>query len=253
MARSRGQRGHPGPLRRLPQLGREPRLDGDHLGLRRADRLRRKHRSSATSPTSVRRSTGVDVVDAFIPAVAPGASYWIRNEHYATEEEFVYAFADALREEYRADRRRRVPRCRSTTRCCGTSTRRSGCRRHRSRTTAAGRSCASRRSTTRCEGIPEDRVRYHICSGSDHGRPHARRGAARHHRPRAEGQRALLPDRAGQRAPRARMADLGGRRRCRRTRSSCRASSPTRRRWSNTRSSSRSASCGSPSSSAASA
>src|SRR6185437_5754328 len=43
---------------------------------------------------------GLDVVDAFIPAVAPGSVYWLRNEHYPSEEEFLFAFADALHEEY---------------------------------------------------------------------------------------------------------------------------------------------------------
>ena len=44
---------------------------------------------------------GVDAVDSFIPCVAPASVYWFRNEYYATEEEFVYALADALRIEYR--------------------------------------------------------------------------------------------------------------------------------------------------------
>ena len=43
----------------------------------------------------------VDVTDAFLPCVAPGSVYWIRNEHYASEEEFLFALADALRIEYR--------------------------------------------------------------------------------------------------------------------------------------------------------
>src|SRR5262249_2069086 len=44
----------------------------------------------------------VDVVDAFVPAVAPGSVYWIKNEYYDSEEEFVFAIADAMHEEYRA-------------------------------------------------------------------------------------------------------------------------------------------------------
>jgi 5-methyltetrahydropteroyltriglutamate--homocysteine methyltransferase len=43
---------------------------------------------------------GADVTDAFMPVVAPASAYWLENEHYATEEEFVFALADALREEY---------------------------------------------------------------------------------------------------------------------------------------------------------
>jgi 5-methyltetrahydropteroyltriglutamate--homocysteine methyltransferase len=45
---------------------------------------------------------GVDVEGAFLPVVAPASTYWLENEHYATEEEFVYALADALAVEYRA-------------------------------------------------------------------------------------------------------------------------------------------------------
>jgi len=39
---------------------------------------------------------GVDVSDVFLPVVAPASTYWLRNEYYASEEEFVYALADAL-------------------------------------------------------------------------------------------------------------------------------------------------------------
>ncbi|MGH2871565.1 MAG: hypothetical protein ACRDL5_03775, partial [Solirubrobacteraceae bacterium] len=41
-------------------------------------------------------------VQAFLPVVAPASAYWLTNEHYASEEEFVFALADALHEEYRA-------------------------------------------------------------------------------------------------------------------------------------------------------
>ena len=45
----------------------------------------------------------VDVEDGFLPVVAPASVVpWRRDEHYATEEEFVFAVADALGEEYRA-------------------------------------------------------------------------------------------------------------------------------------------------------
>src|SRR5205085_11854928 len=43
---------------------------------------------------------GVGVADAFMPVVAPASAYWLRNEHYAGEEEFVFALADVLHEEY---------------------------------------------------------------------------------------------------------------------------------------------------------
>jgi 5-methyltetrahydropteroyltriglutamate--homocysteine methyltransferase len=41
--------------------------------------------------------------EAFMPAVSPSnLANWNRNEHYNSEEEYLYALADALREEYRA-------------------------------------------------------------------------------------------------------------------------------------------------------
>ena len=43
------------------------------------------------------------------PVVAPASVYWLRNEYYASEEEFVFAVADALHEEYQAHRRRGLP------------------------------------------------------------------------------------------------------------------------------------------------
>jgi 5-methyltetrahydropteroyltriglutamate--homocysteine methyltransferase len=46
---------------------------------------------------------GVKVAEAFLPANTPGTiEHWLRNEHYKTDEEFVYAIAEAMREEYRA-------------------------------------------------------------------------------------------------------------------------------------------------------
>jgi 5-methyltetrahydropteroyltriglutamate--homocysteine methyltransferase len=45
----------------------------------------------------------VNVEEAFLPVVAPASSaYDGVNEYYPTEKEYVYAIADALREEYRA-------------------------------------------------------------------------------------------------------------------------------------------------------
>ncbi|MGB8383425.1 MAG: cobalamin-independent methionine synthase II family protein [Dermatophilaceae bacterium] len=40
------------------------------------------------------------VQEAFITAVSPGSAARVGNEYYATEEELIYACADALREEY---------------------------------------------------------------------------------------------------------------------------------------------------------
>src|SRR5690606_37515810 len=40
--------------------------------------------------------------EGFLTALSPGSASRITNRYYATEEEFVYAWADVLREEYRA-------------------------------------------------------------------------------------------------------------------------------------------------------
>src|SRR6202000_1759192 len=40
--------------------------------------------------------------EAFLPVVAPASAYWLTNEHYGSEEEFIYGPADALHEEYKA-------------------------------------------------------------------------------------------------------------------------------------------------------
>jgi 5-methyltetrahydropteroyltriglutamate--homocysteine methyltransferase len=42
-------------------------------------------------------------VEGFLPAVAPGTvEHWLFNEHYGNDEEFLFAIADALHDEYRA-------------------------------------------------------------------------------------------------------------------------------------------------------
>jgi 5-methyltetrahydropteroyltriglutamate--homocysteine methyltransferase len=112
----------------------------------------------------------VDVVDTFVPAVAPGSAYWLRNEHYATEEEFLYAFADALHDEYTriVDAGFLVSvddavlwHKYATIKLTGGSV-------EDYRRWAEPRIEALNHAL---RGIPEERVRYHICSGSNHG-PH---------------------------------------------------------------------------------
>jgi 5-methyltetrahydropteroyltriglutamate--homocysteine methyltransferase len=44
---------------------------------------------------------GLDV-EGFLPAVAPGTiEHWLYNEHYASDEELLFAVADAMHEEYK--------------------------------------------------------------------------------------------------------------------------------------------------------
>jgi 5-methyltetrahydropteroyltriglutamate--homocysteine methyltransferase len=46
---------------------------------------------------------GVAATETFLPAVAPGTiEHWLRNEHYATDEAFLAAIADAMKPEYDA-------------------------------------------------------------------------------------------------------------------------------------------------------
>ena len=53
--------------------------------------------------TSRGRSAGVEVAEAFLPAISPASiEDWQRNKYYKTTEEYLYAIADAMREEYKA-------------------------------------------------------------------------------------------------------------------------------------------------------
>jgi 5-methyltetrahydropteroyltriglutamate--homocysteine methyltransferase len=108
-------------------------------------------------------------VEAFLPAVAPGTiEHWMTNEYYKSDEEFVYAIAEAMRPEYQAivdagfvlqiddpdlgDGWQMFPEM-------------SVADYHRY---AAMRIDALNHAL---RGIPEDRVRFHMCWGSHHG-PH---------------------------------------------------------------------------------
>ena len=43
-----------------------------------------------------------DVEEGFMTAVAPGSAYRIPNDYYKSDKEFLYAWAEAMREEYKA-------------------------------------------------------------------------------------------------------------------------------------------------------
>ena len=46
---------------------------------------------------------GVRVEEVYLPAVAPGTiEHWLRNEHYPSDEAYLFAIADAMRDEYLA-------------------------------------------------------------------------------------------------------------------------------------------------------
>jgi 5-methyltetrahydropteroyltriglutamate--homocysteine methyltransferase len=46
---------------------------------------------------------GVTMAEAFLPAIAPGTiEHWLRNRYYPSDEAYLHAIADAMREEYQA-------------------------------------------------------------------------------------------------------------------------------------------------------
>ena len=57
--------------------------------------------SSATSTISRPRSTARSVEDVFMPAISPSnIEDWQSNAYYKTQEEYLFAIAEAMREEY---------------------------------------------------------------------------------------------------------------------------------------------------------
>jgi 5-methyltetrahydropteroyltriglutamate--homocysteine methyltransferase len=115
--------------------------------------------------------TGKDISETFMPVVAPASAYWLANEHYETDEEFVYALADVLHEEYSA-----IIESGAFLQVDDAVLM------HEADTMLSrGQSWADYRAWARLRvealnhalrGLPADRIRYHICFGSWHG-PHA--------------------------------------------------------------------------------
>jgi 5-methyltetrahydropteroyltriglutamate--homocysteine methyltransferase len=113
---------------------------------------------------------GTGATEAFIPTIAPASTFYLANEHYASDEEFVYALADAMHEEYthvvdagfllQVDDPVLLHEY-DTMLARGSSV-------EDYRKWAELRVDALNHAL---EGIPEDRVRYHVCYGSWHG-PH---------------------------------------------------------------------------------
>jgi len=108
--------------------------------------------------------TQVDVAEAFMPATSPRG--FGGNEHYATDEEFFCALADALREEYRAIVDAGLilqvddpglTEILSDDPATTIEQRRLEAGRHVEIVNYA------------LSGIPEDRVRFHTCYGLNHG------------------------------------------------------------------------------------
>ena len=118
-----------------------------------------------------RALAGVEATDAFLPVVAPASVYWLQNEYYPSDEEFVFAIADALHHEYKAivdaglllqvDDAVLMHEYDSILSLGGTV--------EDYRRWAELRIEALNYALS---GIPEERIRYHVCFGSWHG-PHA--------------------------------------------------------------------------------
>jgi 5-methyltetrahydropteroyltriglutamate--homocysteine methyltransferase len=114
---------------------------------------------------------GLEVEDAFLPVVAPASAYWLQNEHYGSDEEFVYGLADALHEEYKTivDSGLLLQVDDAVLMHEGDSIMSVGGSFEDYMKWAELRVEALNHAL---RGLPEDRVRYHNCWGSWHG-PHA--------------------------------------------------------------------------------
>jgi len=116
-------------------------------------------------------AAGKDIAEAFLPVVAPASAYWLRNEYYGSDEEFVFALADALHEEYKAivESGLLLQVDDAVLMHEADSMMSRGQSYEEYRRWAQLRVDALNHAL---RGLPEDRIRYHICFGSWHG-PHA--------------------------------------------------------------------------------
>jgi 5-methyltetrahydropteroyltriglutamate--homocysteine methyltransferase len=113
---------------------------------------------------------GASAHDAFMCVLSPGwLEHFFHNEHYATDEAFLFALADAMKHEYKAVVDAGLllqiddPALPDTYDMIVPQPSIDEYRRF-----AAVRIAALNRAL---DGLPEDRIRYHICWGSWHG-PH---------------------------------------------------------------------------------
>jgi 5-methyltetrahydropteroyltriglutamate--homocysteine methyltransferase len=112
---------------------------------------------------------GAGLAGAFLPANTPGTiEHWMLNEHYKSDEEFVFAIADAMHEEYQAIVNAGFllqiddPDLPDGWNCLPDIT------------VPEYRSYAAMRVDAlnhALRGIPREKVRLHVCWGSHHG-PH---------------------------------------------------------------------------------
>jgi 5-methyltetrahydropteroyltriglutamate--homocysteine methyltransferase len=112
---------------------------------------------------------GVNAAEAFLPANSPGTiEHWLANEYYKSDEEFVFAIAELMHEEYRAIVDAGLllqiddPDLPDGWNCLPAITLPEYRRYAAIRVDALNHALA---------GIPKDKVRLHVCWGSHHG-PH---------------------------------------------------------------------------------
>ena len=112
---------------------------------------------------------GVQVSEAFLPAVAPGTmEHWMKNQYYPTAEAYLFAIADAMHEEYKAivDTGFLLQ--------VDDPDLADAWQMHPQMSTAEYRKYQELRIDAlnhALRDLPEDRVRFHMCWGSYHG-PH---------------------------------------------------------------------------------
>jgi 5-methyltetrahydropteroyltriglutamate--homocysteine methyltransferase len=109
------------------------------------------------------------VEEGFMTSIAPGSCSRIGNEHYKTEEEFIYACADAMREEYKA-----IIDAGLVLQLDDPSIAENWDQINPAPTVEAYRKFSMIRVEAlnyAIKGLPRDRIRFHLCWGSWHG-PH---------------------------------------------------------------------------------
>jgi 5-methyltetrahydropteroyltriglutamate--homocysteine methyltransferase len=112
---------------------------------------------------------GLSYVDAFLPAVAPGTiEHWLANDYYKTDDAYLDAIADAMHEEYKA-----IIDAGFILQIDDPDLA-DGWQVHKEMDVPAYRRFADRRIQAlnyALRGLPEERIRFHMCWGSYHG-PH---------------------------------------------------------------------------------
>jgi 5-methyltetrahydropteroyltriglutamate--homocysteine methyltransferase len=109
------------------------------------------------------------VEEGFMTSIAPGSCSRIGNEYYKTEEEFIYACADAMREEYKA-----IIDAGLVLQLDDPSIAENWDQINPAPTVEAYRKFTMIRVEAlnyAIKGLPRDRIRFHLCWGSWHG-PH---------------------------------------------------------------------------------